>query len=84
MTVRRRVRCLGIFTAPARTFVNAAEEIVGEGDIRLVTGDEPGQLTRQIALELQDEPVLKAAWQQFATGMASLRRLMLSDSPREG
>jgi hypothetical protein len=40
---------------------------VGEGDIRLATGDEPGQLARQIAWELQDEPVLKAAWQQFAT-----------------
>jgi hypothetical protein len=43
------------------------EEIVGEADIRLVTGDEPGQLTRQVAWELQDEPVLEAAWQQFAT-----------------
>jgi TRPM family ion channel/conflict system pore-forming effector with SLATT domain/uncharacterized protein DUF4231 len=42
-------------------------EIVGEGDIRLVTGDEPGQLARQIAWELQHEPVLKAAWRQFAT-----------------
>jgi hypothetical protein len=42
-------------------------EIAGEGDIRLATGDEAGQLARQIAWELQDEPVLKAAWQQFAT-----------------
>ncbi len=42
-------------------------EIVGEGDIRLVTGAEPGQLARRIAWELQDEPVLKGAWQQFAT-----------------
>ena len=42
-------------------------EIVGEGDIRLVTGDEPGQQARRIAWELQDEPVLKDAWQQFAT-----------------
>lgn len=42
-------------------------EIVEEGDIRLVTGDEPVQLARRIAWELQDEPVLKDAWQQFAT-----------------
>jgi len=42
-------------------------EIVGEGDIRLVAGDEPGQAARRIAWELQDEPVLKDAWQQFAT-----------------
>lgn len=42
-------------------------EIVSEGDIRAVTGDEPGQLARQIAWELQDEPALKAAWRQFAT-----------------
>lgn len=42
-------------------------EIVGEGDIRLVTGDEPGQQARRIAWELQDEPVLKDAWRQFAT-----------------
>jgi hypothetical protein len=42
-------------------------EIVGEGDIRLAPSDEPGQLARQIAWELQDEPVLKAAWRQFAT-----------------
>jgi SLOG in TRPM, prokaryote/SMODS and SLOG-associating 2TM effector domain 1/Protein of unknown function (DUF4231) len=42
-------------------------EIVSEGDIRPVTGLEPGQLARQIAWELQDEPVLKDAWQQFAT-----------------
>jgi hypothetical protein len=42
-------------------------EIVGAGDIRLVTGTEPGQLARQVAWEVQDEPVLKGAWQQFAT-----------------
>jgi hypothetical protein len=42
-------------------------EIVGKGEIRLTSGEEPGQLARQIAWELQDEPVLKAAWQQFAT-----------------
>ena len=42
-------------------------EIVSEGDIRPVTSPEPGQLARQIAWDLQDEPVLKDAWQQFAT-----------------
>jgi SLOG in TRPM, prokaryote/SMODS and SLOG-associating 2TM effector domain 1/Protein of unknown function (DUF4231) len=42
-------------------------EIVDTGDIRLVTGSEPGQFARQLAWEVQDQPVLKAAWQQFAT-----------------
>ena len=42
-------------------------EIVGEGDIRPVSGVEPGQLARRMAWELQDEPVLKGAWAQFAT-----------------
>ncbi len=37
------------------------------GDIRPVTGSEPGQLARRMAWELQDEPVLKATWQRFAT-----------------
>jgi hypothetical protein len=45
----------------------ALREIVTNGDIRSFTGSEPGQLARQIAWELQDEPVLKSAWQQFAT-----------------
>jgi len=42
-------------------------EIVGEGDIRPFDGSEPGQLARQLAWELQDEPVVKEAWRQFAT-----------------
>ena len=42
-------------------------KIVQDGDIRPFTGDEPGQLGRQIAWELQDEPVLKDAWRGFAT-----------------
>lgn len=42
-------------------------EIVSEGDIRPAASPEPGQLARQIAWELQDEAVLKGAWQQFAT-----------------
>lgn len=50
-------------------------QIVSEGDIRLVTDAEPGQLARQVAWELQDEPVLKAAWRQFATYDHLARRL---------
>ncbi len=42
-------------------------EIVSGGDIRAVTGTEPVQFARRIAWELQDEPALKSAWQQFAT-----------------
>lgn len=42
-------------------------EIVADGDIRPFTDSEPGQLARQLAWALQDEPVLKGAWQQFAT-----------------
>lgn len=40
---------------------------MSEGDIREVTDSEPVQFARQIAWELQDEPALKSAWQQFAT-----------------
>lgn len=42
-------------------------EIVSDGDIRPVTATEPGQVSRQLAWELQDEAALKSAWQQFAT-----------------
>ncbi len=42
-------------------------EIIGQGDLRLVTGTEPPALARPLAWELQAEPVLKDAWQQFAT-----------------
>ena len=42
-------------------------EITSQGDIRLVTGAEPSPLARPLAWELQAEPVLKDAWQQFAT-----------------
>jgi hypothetical protein len=38
-------------------------EIVSSGDIRPATGDGPGQLARELARELQDERVLKGAWQ---------------------
>jgi SLOG in TRPM, prokaryote/SMODS and SLOG-associating 2TM effector domain 1/Protein of unknown function (DUF4231) len=42
-------------------------EIVTTGDLRLVTGTDPGQFSRQLSWELQDEPVVKQAWQRFAT-----------------
>ena len=42
------------------------EEILRIGDIRPFTGD-PRELGRQLAWELQDEPVLKAAWNAFMT-----------------
>ena len=42
-------------------------EIVMQADIRPVTGTEPQTFARQLAWELQEEPVLKEAWQRFAT-----------------
>ena len=42
-------------------------EILGRGDIRAVTGGDPGTLARDLAWALQPEPVLKEAWQEFAT-----------------
>jgi TRPM family ion channel/conflict system pore-forming effector with SLATT domain/uncharacterized protein DUF4231 len=45
----------------------ALREIVRDGDVRRFEGAEPGQLARRLAWELQDEPVLKAAWRTFAT-----------------
>ncbi|MFJ8623917.1 DUF4231 domain-containing protein [Kitasatospora sp. NPDC093550] len=42
-------------------------EIIREGDLRLLTADEPRALARRISWDLQDEPVLKAAWRTFAT-----------------
>ena len=56
----------------------ALREIVSQGDIRLVTSPEPRSFARQLAWELQEEPVLKDAWQRFATydGLAvRLRRV---------
>jgi SLOG in TRPM, prokaryote/SMODS and SLOG-associating 2TM effector domain 1/SMODS and SLOG-associating 2TM effector domain 3 len=54
-------------------------EIVINADIRpIAAGTEPGQLTRRLSWELQDEPILKDAWQRFATYdelAARLRRL---------
>lgn len=48
-------------------------EIVTEGDVRPVTDTDPGPLGRRIAWELQDEPVLKAARQQFAPSSPGAR-----------
>jgi hypothetical protein len=42
-------------------------EIIGTGDLRPVTSGDPEQLSRELAWELPDEPILKAAWQEFAT-----------------
>jgi hypothetical protein len=42
-------------------------EIVGSDAVRLVPDDEPDPLTRRLAWALQDEPVLKRAWQSFTT-----------------
>jgi hypothetical protein len=55
----------------------ALREIVRDGDLRRFRASEPAQLARQLGWELQDEPVLKAAWRAFATydGLATgLRR----------
>ena len=43
------------------------QEIVANGDVRLSEKEEPGALARRLAWELQDEDVLKDAWQAFAT-----------------
>ena len=41
--------------------------IINDGDVRPFAGSRPGQLARQLAWELQDEPLLKDAWRAFAT-----------------
>jgi hypothetical protein len=41
-------------------------EIIGTGDLRPVAGADPARLARELAWEIQDEPVLKSAWQAFA------------------
>lgn len=43
------------------------EEIVRHGDLRVLSEHDPRALARRLAWELQDEPLLKAAWQTFAT-----------------
>jgi len=42
-------------------------EIVTAADLRPVTATDPGMFARQLAWELQEEPVLKDAWAKFAT-----------------
>jgi hypothetical protein len=42
-------------------------EIIETGHLHPVSGEDPGQLARELAWEVQDEPVLKAVWQEFAT-----------------
>jgi hypothetical protein len=42
-------------------------EIITVGDLRMVTRADPSQFSRQLAWELQDDPVVKQAWQRFAT-----------------
>ena len=49
--------------------------IVAHGDLRLVDGDEPAELTRLLSWELQDGPVLKLAWERFACYDAAAARL---------
>jgi hypothetical protein len=63
---------------PATITDSDLREIISRGDIRPVTGTEPQPFARQLAWELQEEPVLKDAWQRFATydGLAiRLRRM---------
>ncbi|MFF8372883.1 DUF4231 domain-containing protein [Streptomyces lydicus] len=43
------------------------EEIVRHGDLRVLCAHDSRALARRLAWELQDEPLLKAAWQTFAT-----------------
>jgi hypothetical protein len=42
-------------------------EIISQGNIRPVYDTEPRSFGRQLAWELQEEPVLKDAWERFAT-----------------
>jgi len=42
-------------------------EMIGQGDIRPVTEADPQSCARRLAWELQDEPVVKDAWQRVAT-----------------
>jgi hypothetical protein len=53
--------------APSGITDRDLREIILHADIRPVTGTEAAMFARQIAWELQDEPVLKDAWQRFAT-----------------
>src|SRR5919198_1204606 len=53
--------------AEAPPVVDAAlATIVARGDLRFVDGEQPGELARLLAWELQDGPVLKLAWERCA------------------
>jgi SLOG in TRPM, prokaryote/SMODS and SLOG-associating 2TM effector domain 1/Protein of unknown function (DUF4231) len=53
--------------SPADIDEPSLREIITAGDLHLVTSTDPAQFSRQLAWELQDESVLKQAWQRFAT-----------------
>jgi len=53
-------------------------EIASIGDVRCFDGSNPDQLARQLAWELQDEPVLRKAWVTFAGYDALATRLRRS------
>ncbi|AOP46148.1 hypothetical protein SL103_07760 [Streptomyces lydicus] len=52
---------------PDGTAAAETEEIVHHGDLRVLSEHDPRALARRLAWELQDAPLLKAAWQTFAT-----------------
>jgi hypothetical protein len=55
-------------TSPSAIADHNLREIITEADIRPVgAAVDPMQFARQLAWEVQDEPILKGAWQQFAT-----------------
>lgn len=62
--------------AEAPPVVDAAlATIVARGDLRFVDGEQPGELARLLAWELQDGPVLKLAWERCARYRAAAGRL---------
>ena len=64
-------------TPPPLSVIEDADlrEIIGQGVLRPFDGTEPDVLARRLSWELQDEPVLKDAWQEFATYDHLARRL---------
>lgn len=61
--------------APAPITDPDLREIIDTGDLRPVTADDPVALARRLAWELQDEQILKSAWQEFASCDATAKRL---------
>ena len=61
----RRLR--GEQAVPSSAAAAGPEEVLRDGDIRPFADGEPMGLARQLAWELQEEPVLKGAWHTFAT-----------------